>query len=102
MTNNLILSLKAAGPIYQRKLKSELRAEKGLPPFPDGLFIEELMESFQDSENLYFEREDVKRIMSFGVNNHYHDIVEQDRFIQQLKEMSDEDHIDICFECKVI
>jgi hypothetical protein len=68
----------------------------------DNLSIEELMESLQDSENHYFDREDVKRIMSFAVNNVYYEMVEQDRFIQLLKEMPNDDHSNICFECKVI
>ena len=60
------------------------------------------MESFQDRDNMYFERSDVKKIMSFAVKSEYYDVVDQDRFIQTLKEMSDDDHIDICFESKVI
>lgn len=60
------------------------------------------MSSFIDNDNQYFERDDVKRIMSFAVKNDMYDFVEQDRFIQLLKEMPEEDHSNICFECKVI
>lgn len=64
--------------------------------------IEELMEHFDDPDTPQFDREEVKEIQSRAIRNDLYDVIEQDRFIQSLKEMSDEDQSNICFECKVI
>lgn len=99
---NLVVSTQAAGTIHQPKLKSELRAASGEAPPEDAFMIEELMESVSDESNQYFERADVRKIMSSTANNKILDTIQQDKFIQLMKEMGEERHIDICFECKVI